>query len=233
MPEDVTSESSSFIDPNKETGVQEDLAPRIGNLQKILTDVSSELRAFLLSGQYDAQSIISMLLGLKPACLPDGGVNRFKDLVVISEGISTKRRWLFDRGLVKVKMEEYPNEFPEYSVKATQGKADEYVDNLMHDLSFAVGTEPGRILAINFLDPLGIKTSYITVERQTGLLLGFPYEAVDNYTKVRGKQEEDVFRKYGFTFGFPKGSEEVSRFSRNLDETYQKVYTAIPELKHD
>lgn len=232
MPEDVVSESPRYSDSNKESGAQKDLAQRIGNLQKILTDVSPELRNLLLSGQHDAQSIISLLLGLKPACLPDSeGVNRFKELMSISESISIERKWIYDRELVKAKMGEYLSEFPGYDPMATQGKADEYADSLLHDLSFRVGTEPDRILALNFLHPLGIKTSYITVERQVGLLLGFPYEAVEYYTRGKGKEVES-FNKYGFVFAFPKGSQEVAQFSSKLDEVYQKVYTAIPELKH-
>lgn len=231
MFEDTSPENYGVTqDLSVDKGSTKNLGERVDDLQRIFTDISPELREFLLSEQYDAQALISMLLGLKPACILDNNADKVKDLPV---NLSTQRSWVFDPELVKAKMAEYPNDFPGYVTMVSQGKQDEYISSRIRDLSFSTSAlDISRLLAVNLFHPLGIKTPYSAVDTQIGLLLGFPQEAVKSFANGKTKNSA-VFNKYGFIFGFSEGSEEVAQFSDYLDQAYQKVYTTIPELKHD
>lgn len=207
-----------------------DLDTRIDMVSHLWEGLSKKSHDELINS-IDGRTIMSVLLGLKPALFQGTGWRPNK---LTSEIIQTfpnqfglSHNYFFDTlhiiGVLEANQDIFPN-INTQDVNSMQGLG-KYIESQTYTPQYPISTVNALLMEFGFFRPQP------DVEVRLGTILGFPKKAVEFYAHKDRKDKGLGYHKFGYNFIYsPTGQEEINEFDKKLTGAYEHASKRLPFL---
>lgn len=208
----------------------DELAQRVENVRTLLDTLDNESRDRLLNYD-DGQTILSVLLGVKPAFIL--GLRPYRRPLHLIKAVMANipgqfelsSNFFYDPAQVRRVIADNPDLFPRFEASRQNDTAylSRYIDSGTPHNSY------GLAFADALLSVFGLSSATNRDHYRNGLILGFPREAVDSSTKPGPRK---VYRRFGYEFTYQEPEQGVvDRLNERLRSSYEYAESKVPILK--
>lgn len=208
----------------------DELTQRVENARTLLDNLDNELRDRLLNYD-DGQTILSVLLGVKPAFIL--GLRPYRKPLHLIKAVMANtpgqfelsNNFFYDPAQVRRVIADNPDLFPRFEASRQNDMAylSRYIDSGTSHNSY------GLAFADALLSIFGLSSATNRDHSRNGLILGFPREAVDSSIKPGPRK---AYRRFGYEFTYQDPEQGVvDRLDQNLRLSYEYAESKIPILK--